>query len=174
MVFKYEITADEFVSSQILYHNASGTGRKRVKNGVTWIITGSLFIALGFNQRVINWTPMILALVGAWWIYAGVMHLFPARYFRRAYSGTELTAKRYKASVNEDGFEVTLDLCSWNVRWPSVRFKGENSLVFMLYSEGTIFTFGKKYLSGYQQQELRRLSGLDSRPKLETAGSRLS
>lgn len=74
-----------------------------------------------------------------------------------------MAGKRFKADVNEDGFEVTGDLCSWHVRWLRVRPKGENERVFIftLYPEGTIFMFGKRYLNDEQQQELRRLSGLE-------------
>jgi hypothetical protein len=40
--------------------------------------------------------------------------------------------------------------------------EGRGQACFMFSSEGTIFTFGKKYLNSQQQQELRRLSGLAS------------
>jgi hypothetical protein len=43
---------------------------------------------------------------------------------------------------------------------PSVRLKGGDKRGFMFSSEGTIFTFGKKYLNSQQHQELRRLSEL--------------
>jgi hypothetical protein len=162
MHFEYEITADEFASAQILYHDASSGRRKRVKTGIAWIAIGVIFMVLAFGEPVLNWTPVILALVGAWWIYAGVRHFSPAAYFRLAYRGTGLAGKLYKADANEEGFNVTTDWCSWSVRWPSIRFRGEDSLVFMLYSEGTIFIFGKKYLNSEQQRDLRRLSGLES------------
>jgi len=94
------------------------------------------------------------------WIYSAVASLFPARYFRRAYLESDLAGKSFNADVGEDGFEVTGDQCSWRVRWPGVRVKGENEQVFMLYSHGTMFIFGKKYLNSEQQEHLRRLSGL--------------
>jgi len=70
-----------------------------------------------------------------------------------------VVGKRFKAAVDEDGFEVTGDQCSWRVRWPGVRVKGENEQVFMLHSHGT-FIFEKKYLNTQQQEHLRRVSGL--------------
>jgi len=38
--------------------------------------------------------------------------------------------------------------------------KGEDKSVFMLYVEGTLFIFGKKYLTDEQQHELRRLAAI--------------
>jgi hypothetical protein len=93
-------------------------------------------------------------------IYYGVGNFFPARHFRRAFHGAGLAGKKFKADVNEDGFEVTGDVCSWRIRWPGVQLKGEDERVIMLSSGGTIFMFGKKYLNNEQIQELRRLSGL--------------
>ena len=159
MHFEYEITVDEYAAAQQLYHKQSG-GRKRVERATGWIITGVFFIVIAWSERVLNWAPILLAATGVWWIYAGVATFFPTMHFRRAYRRVELAGKRFKADVTEDGFEVAGDLCSWRVRWPSVRLKGENERVFMLYSESTIFIFGKKYLSDEQQQELRSLSGL--------------
>ena len=50
-----------------------------------------------------------------------------------------------------------------DVQWQGIGLKGENEKVFMICSTGgTIFMFGKKYLTDEQQQELRRLSGLAS------------
>ena len=159
MHFEYEITADEFVASQLLYHKLSG-GRKHGALAVQSILAGIIFVAIAWNERSLNWTPILVALIGTWWIYSAFASLFPARYFRRAYSKTDLAGKRFKADVGEDGFEVTGDVCSWRVRWPGVRVKGENERVFMLYSHGTMFMFGKKFLSSEQQDELRRLLGV--------------
>lgn len=103
---------------------------------------------------------MLLAAIGVWWIYAGIASLFLARHFRRAYQGAEVAGKRFTADVNEDGFEVKGEFCTWRVQWAGVRRKGEDTQVFMFYSQGTVFMFGKKYLSIEQQQELRRLSGI--------------
>ena len=53
--------------------------------------------------------------------------------------------KKFAADVSEDGFEACVgDLCSWRVRWPAVREKGENDRVFMLYSGSTVFSVWKK------------------------------
>jgi hypothetical protein len=159
MQFEYEITADEFVASQLLYYKLSG-GRKRVERALYWILAGFFFVVIAWNEGSHNWAPILLALTGACWIYSGVGNLFPARYFLRAYPGSGVAGKKFKADVSEDGFEVIEDSCSWRVRWSAVRLKGENERVFMLYSQGTIFMFGKKYLNSEQQQHLRRLSGL--------------
>ena len=82
------------------------------------------------------------------------------RRFLRAYQRSELAGKRFQAEIDVDGFDVTGPLNSWRVRWEGVRLKGEDERVFVLSSGGTLFMFGKKYLSNEQQDELRRLSGL--------------
>ena len=159
MYFEYEITADEYVASQILFNQLGGV-RTRIQSVAVWILAGVFLILVAWNERAIDWATVLLAAIGAWWIYAGVASLFLARHFRRAYRGAEVAGKRFTADVNEDGFEVKGEFCTWRVQWAGVRKKGENSQVFMLYSQGTVFMFGKKYLSIEQQQELRRLSGI--------------
>jgi hypothetical protein len=160
MEFEYEITADQFVASQFLYHKLTD-GRKHRQSAVQWILAGILLLAVAWIERpCLNWTDLVLTLIAVWWIYAGLVSLFPARHFRRAYFTSDLVGKRFKANVGEEGFEVTGDDCSWRVRWPGVRVKGEDAQIFMLYSHGTIFVFGKNHLNGEQQERLRRLSGL--------------
>ena len=62
--------------------------------------------------------------------------------------------------MNGDGFELAEEFCNWRVQWSAVHLKGENERAFILCSYGTIFMFGKKYLTADQQEELRKLSGL--------------
>jgi hypothetical protein len=159
MHFEYEIPVDEFVASQLLYYKLSG-GRKRVERAVGWIIAGVACIFIAWINRSMEFTPILFAGIGVWWIYCGVANLLPARYVRRGYQKSDLAGKTYKADVNEDGFEVTGDMYAWRVRWPGVRLKGENERVIIFCAANTIFIFGKKYLNSEQQQELRRLSGL--------------
>ncbi len=159
MHFEYEITVDEYVASQLLYQNLSD-GHKGIRRGISWIVVGLLFIVVVWNERVLDWGPFLLGAVGAWWVYAGVVSLFPARYFRNQYPKAGLAGKTFKSELNEEGFEVTGDECSWRVRWPGVRLKGENESVLVLYGANTVFIFGKKYLSHEQQQEFRKLAGL--------------
>jgi len=159
MQFEYEISRDQFVSSQLLYHKLGG-GRKLVERRVYWILAGFVLIAVAWSDRSLNWSPLLLALIGIWWTYSVVASLFPVRPFRKAYLKSDLAGKKFKADVGEDGFEVTGDECSWRVRWSGVREKGENDQLFMLHSHGTLFIFGKEYLNTEQQAQFRRLSGL--------------
>jgi hypothetical protein len=129
MHFEYEITVDEYVASQLLYHKLRYR-RGPAERAIWWILVGSFFIVIGWSERVLNWAPTLLVAVGAWWIYAGVATLFPARYFRRAYQRADLAGKKFKADVNEGSFEVIGDLCTWRVQWPGVRLKNENERVF--------------------------------------------
>ncbi len=159
MHFEYEITVDEYVAAQLLYQKL-GNSRKGIRRGIWWIVVGLLFIVVVWNERVLDWGPFLLGAVGAWWVYAGVVNLFPARYFRNQYPKAGLAGKTFKADLSENGFEVTGDECSWRVRWPGVQLKGENESVLILYGANTVFIFGKKYLSHEQQQEFRKLAGL--------------
>jgi len=66
----------------------------------------------------------------------------------------------FAADVDENGFEIKGEFCDWRVKWLGVTLRGEDRRVFIFVSGGTIFIFGKKFLSGEQQEDLRRLSGL--------------
>lgn len=109
-----------------------------------------------------HWIPILLLLLGIWWIFAGFSNLLPARHFRRAYQKAELEGKRFQADLTIDGFAVEGEMCGWHVRWPGLKVKGEDNLVFMFYSANTVFAFGKRFLDASQQDEVRRLSGIKS------------
>ncbi len=85
MQFEYEIPADEFVASQVLFYKLNG-GRKRVEHAVGWIVGGLALIFVAWNERFLDSAQVILAAIGAWWIYSGTASFFPARYFRRGIS----------------------------------------------------------------------------------------
>jgi hypothetical protein len=165
MQFEYENSADEFVASQLLYLKLSrGDRRIRLReNPLIWIAVGAFFFVIAWNERAINWAPILLTFIGCWWIYSGLVSLFPARYFRRQYSKMEFWGKRFKAEVNESGFGVEGELCAWRIPWQGVKVKGEHEIVFMFYSANTVFAFGKRFLSAEEQEELRRLSGLSAK-----------
>jgi len=158
MNFEYEITADEYASAQALYHRFT-RGRNRIHSAAVWILAGSFFIVVAWNQRPFDWAQFLLAIIGIWWIYAGrVSLLLPRRYFRRLYTSSQLAGKKWTAEISGDAFEVSGEANSWRVCWQAVQSKGEDKVVFMFYSEGTVFMFGKQYLTGEQQAELRNLS----------------
>jgi hypothetical protein len=119
MRFECEIAADEFVASQLLYYKLS-CGRKRVVNAVGWIVAGLALMFIAWSERFVDSAPIILAAIGASWIYAGVTSFFPARHFRHAYTKGDYAGKRFKAEADADGFEVTGDLYGWRVRWAGV------------------------------------------------------
>lgn len=158
MRFEYEISAEEYVSGRALLYQLQ-SGRKRFKNAIGWICVGLFLFALASQERVVNWVMILLALTGAWWIYCGIVVLFPGRSIRRYYPNSEVAGNRFQADVNANGIEVADELRSWRVLWPGVRVKAENKDIFLFYS-GTLFIFAKKYLTDEQQSELRRLSGL--------------
>lgn len=166
--FEYEIPPDEYVAAQLLYYKLLGRERRRA-SAAFWILLGATFVVMAFNSRPPAWArfdasatlPLVLlAAVGIWWMYAGVRILFPARYFRRAYRSFEFAGKSFSANVDEGGFQIAGEFFEWRVKWPGVRLKAEDRRVFMFLAGGTIYIFGKKFLSGEQQEQLRKLSGL--------------
>lgn len=163
MRFEYEITVDDFVAAQLLYYRLS-EGRKQIERAFVWIVGGLFFCLVAWDEGHLSWAILLLAAIGIWWIWAGLVGLFPRWWFRRGYRESGLAGKRYRAEVCEEGFEVTGDVCTWRVRWQGAQVKGENKRVFVFYGANTIFIFGKKYLTGDQQEELRRLSGISPTP----------
>jgi hypothetical protein len=160
MQFNYEISADEYVAGQRLYLRLK-KGRNHTYSAVSWLVIGLLFVFIAWeeahNQAPL---PFILAVPGFWLIYCGTVSLFPARYIRRAYRSSDIAGKKYRAEVNEEGFQVAGDVCNWRIQWAGVSAKGENEIVFILFAANTIFMFGKQYLTSEQQTELRRLAAL--------------
>lgn len=159
MRFEYEIPEDEYVAAQALYYRLAMGSRRRV-GGATSVLAGVFFVVVAWNEQRVDWAPILLAALGVWWGYVGMVNLLPGWYLRRGYRRAGVEGKRYQADVNEEGFEVRGDVRNWRVRWAGVSAKGENKLVFMCYAANTVFTFGKKYLTEEQQTEFRRLAGL--------------
>ncbi len=156
MNFEYEITIDEYVSAHLLREKLSGR-RARIARAACFMVLGLLSIIAAWNGRNFKWMAISLLATSAFWIYAVFVTLHPASHFRRVYRRSGVIGKRFTADVNEDGFDVEGDLRPWHVEWPGAYPKGENESVFAFYSAGTVFVFGKKYLNGEQQLELRRL-----------------
>jgi hypothetical protein len=86
--------------------------------------------------------------------------LFPTRHYRRYYPQSGLAGKKYHAELDETGFSVSGDGCSWRVPWTDALLKGEDDRVFMFSGKGTIFIFGKQYLTEGQQTEVRQLAAV--------------
>ena len=154
MQFNYEIPADEFVAAQMAFHTAKEKGRF-IKRAFGYTLLGVVFglIAL-FRYRDLG--RLLLLLVAAYLTCVGITNLFPQRYFRKAYPQSELAGKSYQADLDDSGFTVSGNSCSWRVAWSEVHIKGENKRVFIFYAKGTIFIFGKKYLTDEQQRDIRR------------------
>jgi hypothetical protein len=159
MEFEYEITADDYADASILYHRLT----IRRQNGAGWFLAGALFLIVGLIERDRGLAPILLAAVGLWWAGVGLGRTFPRlfrRYYRRYYKRLGLADQKYRATVNEDGFQVVGDYCTWRNRWADVSPKGEDDRVFTLFAHGTLFIFAKRYLSDEQQQTLRKLAGM--------------
>ena len=163
MNFEYEISAEEFAGGQALW-NKSISGRKRLAYAVVFIVMGLLFISAAWNEPLyFSWAHLLLVAIGGYCICCGAAILFPKFHFRRSYAKSTVIGKRFRAEVNEEGFEVTGEDCTWRVPWSGVSAKAEDQRVFMFYAAGTIFMFGKKYLTDDQQRDLRRLAALQTR-----------
>lgn len=158
MQFDYEIPVEEYAAAQILYYSACHKS-SLVRRAFGLVLLGLFFLLIA-AFRWAEWGPILLLLTGAWFIYGGIACLFPMRYYRRAYPETGLAGKNYHAELDEDGFSVTGDSCSWRVLWSEVRHKGENKRVFIFCAKGSIFIFGKKYLTDEQQRDARQFLGM--------------
>jgi hypothetical protein len=154
MQFSYEISADEFVAAQIALHTAKNK-RRLIKRALGYTLLGVVF-GLSALFRYPDLGPLLLLLVAAHFICVGITNLFPQRYFRKAYPLSQLEGKSYQAELDESGFLVSGDSCSWRVAWSEVHSKAESKQVFIFYAKGTIFIFGKKYLTDEQQRDIRR------------------
>jgi hypothetical protein len=167
--FQYEIPVEEFVAAQRLYHKLRGAA-PAYRRAALWILLGAAFIAVDFNvspsalpAKDISAVPLIIVMAfGISWVYSGIRMLFPGRYYRRAYRSSELAGKSYKADLDENRLRIVGEFCEWTVKWPGVKIKGEDERVFFFYAANSIFIFGKKFLNGEQQEELRKLGGLKS------------
>ena len=157
MQFEYEIPAEEYAAAQVLYYKAWSKGQG-VKQAFAYIVFGLFYVLIAITRWAPDWPPVLVLLTGLLFIYAGIVTLFPARHYRRYYSRSDLAGKKYRAEIDESGFSVNGDGCSWRVLWAEAPHKGEDSRVFMFCAKGTIFIFGKKYLTDEQQRTLRQFA----------------
>ena len=112
MQFDYEIPAAEYAAALMLYYRANGKGRL-FKRALGWVLLGLFFVLIAVSRWVVDWGPILLLLTGTWLIYGGIASLFPTRYYRRVYPESGLVGKKYHAELDENGFSVTGDACSW-------------------------------------------------------------
>lgn len=155
MRFDYEVPIEEYAAGQVLYTKARSKGIF-VQQSLLWILLGVFFVLLVGFRIGGEWLRVLFLVIAACFFFLGIRYLFPLHYFRRHYPKSGLAGKKYQAELDEGGFSVTGDACNWRVGWPEVRFKGEDNLVFMLTGKGTVFIFGKKYLTEEQQSAVRR------------------
>jgi hypothetical protein len=157
MQFDYEIPVEEYASAQTLYYKACAKGQV-LKQALGWVLLGLFFILIAVFRWAADWAPILLLLTGAWFIYGGIRMLFPTRHYRRFYLQSGLAGKKYHAELDGNGFSVIGDGCSWRLLWTEAPLRGEDKSVFMFSGKGTIFIFGKKYLTEDQQKAIRQLA----------------
>ena len=158
MEFEYEITADDYAAANVLYHRLTPLRRRS-----EWFWAGAILLIVALVEREHGLSPVVLGAIGIWWMWAGLGRIFPRllrRYYRRYYKRVGLAGQKYRATLNEDGFQVVGDYCTWHNRWTDVSPKGEDDRIFMLFAHGTLFIFAKRYLSDERQKTLRTLAGL--------------
>jgi hypothetical protein len=121
---------------------------------------GFFFVLVGVSRWAVDLPPILLLLTGAWFIYSGIVSIFPTRHYWRYYPQSGLSGKKYHAELDESGFLVVGDACTSRVLWTEVLLDGEDKHVFIFCAKGTIFIFGKKYLTDEQQKTIRRFATL--------------
>ena len=157
MQFEYEIPAEEYAAAQVLFYRGSNKGQV-TKRAIAYIVLGLFYVLIGVLRWAPDWPPILVLLTGVLFIYSGLATLFPASHYRRYYSQSDLDGKKYHAEIDERGFSVSGDGCNWRVLWSEVLLKGEDNRVFMVCAKGTLFIFGKKYLTNEQQQAVRQFA----------------
>jgi hypothetical protein len=162
MRFEYEISPDEYVAGHMAYYLAAKGRRRYVQRGLFWLAVGLFFFYAAWNEQVLSWAPILLSITGAYCIYWGLANLFLEVYFRLHYRRSGVRGKKYRAELDEMGFEVAGEECTWRIPWAGVSAKRESKRVFIVYAANTVFIFGKNYLRPENQNELRRLAGLQS------------
>src|SRR6266702_7026329 len=155
MQFEYEIPVEEYAAAQVLYYQAWSKG-KIVKRAFAYIVLGLFYLLIAIARWAPDWPAVLVLFTGVLFIYTGIATLFPARHYRRYYPQSDLAGKKYRAEIDESGFSVNGDGCSWRVLWTEALHKGEDTSVFIFCAKGTIFIFGKKFLTDEQQQTLRQ------------------
>lgn len=171
MTFDYEIPVEEYVAAQVLHWRSPSVRRQRIDRALNNLLIGIILTGVACYELIdVAWyqvtlAPILLAILGVWWMYAGMAGLLPKWHAARIYRKTNLAGKKHRAQVTENGLEVSGDSYGYRAQWSDIPIKGEDARVFMLYSQGlgTIFIFGKKYLTEAQQSEIRALAGLDGR-----------
>ena len=159
MQFDYQVPIEEYAAGQVLNAKARSRG-VFVQQALLWISLGIFFVLLvGFRSSP-DWVGILFLIIATGLFFLGIRCLFPASYFRRLYPKSGLEGKTYHADVDNQGFLVTGDGCTWRITWPEVRAKREDKLVFIFTAKGTIFIFGKRYLSNDQQTQIRQLAAM--------------
>jgi hypothetical protein len=157
MQFDYEIPADEYAAAQVLYYKACSNANF-VKEALAWASFGLLCILMAILDKASDWIPILLFFAGLSLIYGGIAPLFATRKYRKFYPESGLAGKAFHAEVDDDGLAVSGNDCTWRVLWAEVRFKGEDERVFMFAGKGTMFIFGKKFLTDNLQSQIRQFA----------------
>lgn len=103
MHFEYEIGPDEYVAAQHLYLKLS-RDQRRAQWTTFCLAAGSLLILIAFTRVTLGWSGILLVVLGTWLVYIGLLNLFPARYYRRAYRSANLTGKKFVVDANRRRF----------------------------------------------------------------------
>jgi len=123
MEFEYEITADDYADASVL-HARLKPARERHSG---WFLAGAILLIVALIERDRGVSPILLGSIGIWWAGVGLGRTFPhlfRRYYRRYYKRLGLANQKYRATLDEEGFQVVGDYCSWRNRWTEVSAKG--------------------------------------------------
>jgi hypothetical protein len=157
MKFEYDIDQAEYVAAQLLLIKRAGT----LKHSFTYLLIGIGLLCIPALTPDIacsfNWAAFAFAI---WFFYIAICQILTPFLLRRRYPKSGVVGKRYSATVDDGGLNVSGDDRAWQFKWSAIEAKGEDQRVFMFYAPTVVFTFGKRFLAPEQQSELRRFAEL--------------
>lgn len=106
MEFEYEIKPDDYAAAAVLHAKLIRNPRKLSP----WLSGGVILLLVAILERDRGLSPILLGAIGVWWMSADIARIFPGlflrRYYRRYAVRLGLENNKYRASINQRGFQV--------------------------------------------------------------------
>jgi hypothetical protein len=155
----YAITADDYAEANNIAYRKSG---EQVRQVIFCIVAGMLLGIMPFFYRLqdgaLNYPLIFSAPLGAYFLYCGVLVLFPGWYSRRAHPGSNMDGTKFTARFSATQVEVRGENIQWTHKWPAYKWIHESQDLFVFHDEaGILFIFAKRHFTMAQIDALQRL-----------------